>query len=69
MSRAEKTSADQSRVKKRMLRTFPQPKRGQRGAKGLAQRVMEWDSAISTLNPEVAIKVTSLVVQAIMSRW
>jgi hypothetical protein len=35
----------------------------------MAERISEWDSAIGTLNPEVAIKVTSKVVQAIMSRW
>lgn len=29
---------------------------------------MEWDSAVGTLNPEVAIKITSKVVQAIMAR-
>ena len=34
----------------------------------MARRVKEWDSAIGTLNPEVAIKITSKVVQAIMSR-
>lgn len=30
--------------------------------------ITEWDSAIGTLNPEVAIKITSKVVQAIMAR-
>ncbi|EIW68700.1 hypothetical protein TREMEDRAFT_31854 [Tremella mesenterica DSM 1558] len=34
----------------------------------MARRIQEWDSAIGTLNPEVAIKITSKVVQAIMSR-
>jgi hypothetical protein len=56
-------------VKKRHLRTYPQPKRGKRGAKELARRIKEWDSAVGTLNPEVAMKVTSKVVQAIMARW
>lgn len=58
-----------NRVKKRNLRTYPQPKRGRRGAKELARRIQEWDSAVGTLNPEVAMKVTSKVVQAIMARW
>ncbi|GFZ49140.1 hypothetical protein JCM24511_06890 [Saitozyma sp. JCM 24511] len=56
------------RIKKRMLRTYPQPRPGRRGARDMAERISEWDSAIGTLNPEVAIKVTSKVVQAIMSR-
>ncbi|KAK1926386.1 glycosyl transferase family group 2-domain-containing protein [Papiliotrema laurentii] len=56
------------RVKKRLLRTYPQPKRGKRGSKELARRIKEWDSAVGTLNPEVAMKITSKVVQAIMAR-
>ena len=58
-----------SSIKKRHVRTFPEPKRGRRGAHALARSVKEWESAIGTLNPEVAIKITSKVVQAIMARW
>lgn len=56
-------------IKKRHLRTYPQPRPRQRGAKELERRIKEWDSAIGTLNPEVALKITSKVVQAIMARW
>ncbi|KAL7424392.1 hypothetical protein Q5752_000074 [Cryptotrichosporon argae] len=56
------------RVKKRVLRTYPQPRPGRRGAKEMLFRLQDWDSAIGTLNPEVAIKITSKVVQAIMAR-
>nr|ACZ81467.1 Ncp1 [Kwoniella heveanensis] len=56
------------RVKKRLLRTYPQPKNSKRGARDLARRIKEWDAAVSTLNPEVALKITSKVVQAIMAR-
>ncbi|KAK4689771.1 hypothetical protein P7C73_g329, partial [Tremellales sp. Uapishka_1] len=56
------------RIKKRHLRTYPQPKKGRRGFMEATERVREWDSAIGTLNPEVAIKITSKVVQAIMAR-
>jgi hypothetical protein len=56
-------------VKKRLLRTYPQPRNGRKGSKEMALRVKEWDSAIGTLNPEVAMKITSKVVQAIMARW
>ncbi len=35
----------------------------------MTKRITEWDSAIATLNPEVAMKMTSKVVQAIMARW
>ncbi|WWD07950.1 hypothetical protein V865_006058 [Kwoniella europaea PYCC6329] len=56
------------RVKKRVLRTYPQPKNSKRGARELGRRIKEWDAAISTLNPEVAMKITSKVVQAIMAR-
>ncbi|WVQ83998.1 hypothetical protein IAT38_006143 [Cryptococcus sp. DSM 104549] len=56
------------RVKKKVLRTYPQPKQGKASARELGRRIKEWDSAISTLNPEVAMKITSKVVQAIMAR-
>ncbi|WWD22045.1 hypothetical protein CI109_106533 [Kwoniella shandongensis] len=56
------------RVKKKVLRTYPQPKSGKKGARELGRRIKEWDSAISTLNPEIALKITSKVVQAIMAR-
>lgn len=59
--------ADPKSIKKRHLRTYPKPRPGRQGLK-LAQRVQEWDSAIATLNPEVAMKITSKVVQAIMAR-
>lgn len=35
----------------------------------MGKRIKEWESAIATLNPEVAMKITSKVVQSIMSRW
>lgn len=57
------------RIKKRVLRTYPEVRHGRRGAREMAKRVDEWESAIGTLNPEVAMKITSKVVQAIMSRW
>lgn len=60
---------DLARIKKRHLRTYPQPRPRQRGAKELERRIKEWDSAVGTLNPEVALKITSKVVQAIMARW
>ncbi|WVW78745.1 hypothetical protein I302_100705 [Kwoniella bestiolae CBS 10118] len=56
------------RVKKRVLRTYPQPKNSKKGARELGRRIKEWDAAVSTLNPEVAMKITSKVVQAIMAR-
>jgi hypothetical protein len=56
------------RIKKRVLRTYPQAKPGRRN-KEMAKRIKEWDSAVATLNPEVAMKITSKVVQAIMARW
>lgn len=52
-----------------MLRTYPEVKHGKKGAREQARRVAEWESAVGTLNPEVAMKITSKVVQAIMSRW
>jgi hypothetical protein len=57
------------RVRKRLLRTYPQPRKGRRGAREMDRRIKEWDSAVGTLNPEVAMKITSKVVQAIMARW
>ncbi|WVQ97801.1 hypothetical protein IAU59_004916 [Kwoniella sp. CBS 9459] len=56
------------RVKKKVLRTYPQPKNSKQGARDLTRRIKEWDAAVSTLNPEVALKITSKVVQAIMAR-
>ncbi|WRT65029.1 uncharacterized protein IL334_001971 [Kwoniella shivajii] len=56
------------RVRKRVLRTYPQPKNTKKGARELSRRIKEWDGAVSTLNPEVAMKITSKVVQAIMAR-
>lgn len=56
-------------IKKRVLRTYPEVKHGKKGSREQARRVAEWESAVGTLNPEVAMKVTSKVVQAIMSRW
>jgi hypothetical protein len=50
-----------------LFRTYPQPKKGKRNL-GLAERIAEWDSAVATLNPEIAIKITSKVVQAILAR-
>jgi hypothetical protein len=58
-----------SRIQKRVLRTYPEARAGKRGAKEKAKQIKEWESAIATLNPEVAIKITSRVVQAIMARW
>ncbi|ODN96436.1 hypothetical protein L198_04150 [Cryptococcus wingfieldii CBS 7118] len=56
------------RVKKKVFRTFPQPKASTKKARETSRRLKEWDSAISTLNPEVVMKITSKVVQAIMAR-
>ncbi|KAE8540332.1 hypothetical protein D1P53_003277 [Cryptococcus gattii VGV] len=56
------------RVRKRTFRTFPQPRSSRIKAKELITRIQEWDAAISTLNPEVAMKISSKVVQAIMAR-
>ncbi|WVR04424.1 hypothetical protein IAU60_001426 [Kwoniella sp. DSM 27419] len=56
------------RVKKKVLRTYPQPKVSRKGGRDLSRKIKEWDTAVSTLNPEVAMKITSKVVQAIMAR-
>jgi len=34
----------------------------------MTESLLVWESAISTLNPEIAIKITSKVVHAIMAR-
>lgn len=49
-------------------RTFPKADLRKRDGEAIQESLFVWDSAIATLNPEVAIKITSKVVHAIMAR-
>lgn len=49
-------------------RTFPKADLRKRDGEVVQEALFVWDSAVSTLNPEVAIKITSKVVHAIMAR-
>lgn len=49
-------------------RTFPKVRPRQKDAEAMTESLLVWESAISTLNPEIAIKITSKVVHAIMAR-
>ena len=49
-------------------RTFPKVNPRHRDAEPMMESLLTWEAAVSTLNPEVAIKITSKVVHAIMAR-
>lgn len=56
------------RVRRREFRTYPNYKSKQKRSSAMREALKEWDQAICLLNPEVALRISSKVVQAIMAR-
>ncbi|KAJ9105388.1 hypothetical protein QFC21_001758 [Naganishia friedmannii] len=56
------------RVRRREFRTYPDRKSRQKRSLAMREALWDWEQAICLLNPEVALRISSKVVQAIMAR-
>ncbi|KAJ9112325.1 hypothetical protein QFC19_000745 [Naganishia cerealis] len=56
------------RVRRREFRTYPDWKSKQKRSTAIKEALREWEQAVCLLNPEVALRISSKVVQAIMAR-
>ncbi|GHJ84242.1 hypothetical protein NliqN6_0644 [Naganishia liquefaciens] len=56
------------RVRRREFRTHPRLRNRRRRSPAVREALRQWEQAICLLNPEVALRISSKVVQAIMAR-